>query len=163
MKDTQSHTSCVICREMESLIHARVLTDPRTRVGETLNSLASSPLFLGSVFWERGIESDPTLNTRLNSGVLQRRRKKKSLLPWKENKKTTSLAPLTTRKIIKCNERRRFVAFHFNCVGCGRNRARAVCVDFRGGFCCVCIPRTKNKNVGGARRLVFNDRRRDLF
>lgn len=44
-----------------------------------------------------------------------------------------------TRRIIKCNERRRFVAFHFNCVGCGSDRLKAVCVDFPGGFCRVCI------------------------
>lgn len=49
------------------------------------------------------------------------------------------MAPLMTRRIIKCNECRRFVAFHFNCVGCGSDRLKAVCVDFPGGFCRVCI------------------------
>lgn len=51
-----------------------------------------------------------------------------------------------TRRIIKCNERRRFVAFHFNCAGCGGDRLKAVCVDFRGGFCfVVCIFGTEIK------------------
>lgn len=65
------------------------------------------------------------------------------------------MAPLMTRRIIKCNERRRFVAFHFNCVGCGSDGAIAVSVDFLGGFCCICIPGMQIKTSVQRRNLYL--------
>lgn len=112
-----------------------------------------SSLLSGCAFWERGSQSDPT--SERHDCTLWVFKNKNRLLAQKGIEEKTLLAPLMTRRIIKCNEWCRFVARHFNCVGCGIDRASAVSVVFSGGFCCICIPGTKMKKTSVARHELY--------